>query len=882
MNLKLPETPDELNKLIIDSYNADTDKAKESLKEVTRFFEYSIASYNYLIDTILMPNVDHKTINFCLKMMEKLIKNNYENNEQCKHFINEVLMENLNIFLGKDYLIASLGKLFCVLFENDVLNGINIIYALIMDKKYDNLLIGLSLFQDFICKTNDFQQIQKIMKIDIDVLFDNNTPVNIHSLCINCFFLWLKKFPKCKLINNFLLNGNGINGFDKIIIESPTSISVRLIKLLSKLIDVENDNQKHLLFDTVNLVIYLLNDSNTRILQYQEISFLLLKLKSMIDIPEIMKNDLYFNYINSIFAFSKKILVQKKIINNNYLMDNIINFWFQKINYINFDKQKRVQYENFQYQIKELLINSIMLESELQCQIIKSISSDCSLSFPIILGEYLSLNYEEESNNLIRYFDFIDNCGLIVIINIISYFIQNHNLKYKNSLYLECDHHILETILNFTNTIKVDDKKIKNDSLLFYLISSICNYLKEFSFIYLNEKDIYEPNVILFFELLKFLINILKIKKQNKLLLEKIVSVFDFQKNVYNFIDQQFIEFLKECNFSFMFERKYKNESANFLRFLYCISNSINDYQLIQPYLNSYENFVAIFHEANIKKLNNLFIYYTKNETNIINGSKFISEISKIDFYSKLTLDSLELIKKVIKYSNYILSNYNTNVEISIYLSKTLNNLLSHNSLNFGVFSYYGDTFFNDFVSRYFNFFAYNIYEDERYIHNTIILIQKIVLSDLKINSIDDMILLFLKISAIYLSKAQIIFEDCEMISDLSIHFFKIANISKIQQNLLNNLLISSLMFITSSQPIPDQFYVFIFELIKYTYELFISILKEISVSFDEDVIDYIKYTFESTYENNENKTMDDYLKKQFMDCFSIIEDQLSSYLLLS
>ena len=120
------------------------------------------------------------------------------------------------------------------------------------------------------------------------------------------------------------------------------------------------------------------------------------------------------------------------------------------------------------------------------------------------------------------------------------------------------------------------------------------------------------------------------------------------------------------------------------------------------------------------------------------------------------------------------------------------------------------------------------------------------------------------------------------MISDLSIHFFKIANISKIQQNLLNNLLISSLMFITSSQPIPDQFYVFIFELIKYTYELFISILKEISVSFDEDVIDYIKYTFESTYENNENKTMDDYLKKQFMDCFSIIEDQLSSYLLLS
>ena len=147
-----------------------------------------------------------------------------------------------------------------------------------MDKKYDNLLIGLSLFQDFICKTNDFQQIQKIMKIDIDVLFDNNTPVNIHSLCINCFFLWLKKFPKCKLINNFLLNGNGINGFDKIIIESPTSISVRLIKLLSKLIDVENDNQKHLLFDTVNLVIYLLNDSNTRILQYQEISFLLLKL----------------------------------------------------------------------------------------------------------------------------------------------------------------------------------------------------------------------------------------------------------------------------------------------------------------------------------------------------------------------------------------------------------------------------------------------------------------------------------------------------------------------------------------------------------------------------------------------------------------------------
>ena len=83
MNLKLPETPDELNKLIIDSYNADTDKAKESLKEVTRFFEYSIASYNYLIDTILMPNVDHKTINFCLKMMEKLIKNNYVNNEQC-------------------------------------------------------------------------------------------------------------------------------------------------------------------------------------------------------------------------------------------------------------------------------------------------------------------------------------------------------------------------------------------------------------------------------------------------------------------------------------------------------------------------------------------------------------------------------------------------------------------------------------------------------------------------------------------------------------------------------------------------------------------------------------------------------------------------------
>ena len=155
------------------------------------------------------------------------------------------------------------------------------------------------------------------MKIDIDVLFDNNTPVNIDSLCINCFFLWLKKFPKCKLINNFLLNGNGINGFDKIIIESPTSISIRLIKLLSKLIDVENDNQKHLLFDTVNLVIYLLNDSNTRILQYQEISFLLLKLKSMIDIPEIMKNDLYFNYINSIFAFSKKILVQKKIINNN-------------------------------------------------------------------------------------------------------------------------------------------------------------------------------------------------------------------------------------------------------------------------------------------------------------------------------------------------------------------------------------------------------------------------------------------------------------------------------------------------------------------------------------------------------------------------------------